>query len=120
VRSRVIQDEPPEPGPRPPAGTANRQEAPASGTLVAHATEGSINVDGRYPQDSADATRAVVFNLLLWCTVAVTLLVADRRFWTSPAPDDTRDGPWRRRPGREGNPVSEGRRRRCPHDRDPL
>ncbi len=71
-------------------------------TLVAHATEGSINVDGLYPQDSGDATRAVVFNLLLWCTVAVTLLVADRRFWSSPAPDDTRDGPWRRRPGREG------------------
>jgi membrane protease YdiL (CAAX protease family) len=55
-------------------------------TLIAHATEGSVNIDGLFPEGSGDATRAVVFNLLLWCTVAITLLVANRRFWTSPAP----------------------------------
>jgi membrane protease YdiL (CAAX protease family) len=60
-------------------------------TLIAHATEGALNVDGLYPGDSADATRAVVMNLLLWCAVAITLLVASRRFWTGPAPDAARE-----------------------------
>jgi membrane protease YdiL (CAAX protease family) len=54
-------------------------------TLIAHAAEGSINIDGLYPAGSGDATRAIVVNLLLWCAVAVTLLIAYRRFWTSPA-----------------------------------
>lgn len=63
-------------------------------TLIAHATEGAINIDGLYPKDSADATRAVVFNLLLWCAVAITLLIAyRRRFWTVQAPDDSREHP---------------------------
>ena len=57
-------------------------------TLIAHAAEGSVNIDGLYPRDSADATRAVVVNLLLWCAVAIALLLVNRRFWTSPAPDD--------------------------------
>ncbi|MCA2211803.1 hypothetical protein [Jidongwangia harbinensis] len=32
----------------------------------------------------ADAARAAVLNLVLWCAFAVILLVAYRRFWTSP------------------------------------
>jgi membrane protease YdiL (CAAX protease family) len=60
-------------------------------TLIAHATEGALNVDGLYPSDSADATRAVVMNLLLWCAVAITLLVASRRFWTGQAPEAARE-----------------------------
>jgi membrane protease YdiL (CAAX protease family) len=60
-------------------------------TLIAHAAEGSVNIDRLYPEGSADATRAVVFNLLLWCAVAVTLLIVHRRFWTSPAPEDARE-----------------------------
>jgi CAAX protease family protein len=60
-------------------------------TLIAHATEGSVNIDGLYPDGSGDATRAVVFNLALWCAVAITLLVAYRRFWTSPAPEPARE-----------------------------
>ena len=55
-------------------------------TVIAHAAEGSLNVDGLYPDGGADATRAVLINLLLWCAVAVTLLVTGRRFWTAPAP----------------------------------
>lgn len=60
-------------------------------TLIAHAAEGSVDIDGLYPQGSGDATRAVVINLLLWCAVAVTLLVVHRRFWTSPAPEPARE-----------------------------
>src|SRR5918997_5863657 len=60
-------------------------------TLIAHAAEGSINIDGLYPDGSADATRAIVFNLLLWCAVALSLLVAYRKFWTSPAPEAPRE-----------------------------
>jgi membrane protease YdiL (CAAX protease family) len=58
--------------------------------LIAHATEGSINIEGLYPEGSGDTTRAVVVNLLLWCAVAITLLVASRRFWTSAAPEAAR------------------------------
>ena len=60
-------------------------------TLIAHAAEGSINVDGLYPETSASATRAVVVNLLLWCAVATGLLLAHRRFWTAPAPEPSRE-----------------------------
>ena len=62
-------------------------------TLIAHAAEGSINVDGLYPAGSAHATRAVVANLLLWCAVTVTLIAVNRRFWTSPAPAPAREDP---------------------------
>jgi membrane protease YdiL (CAAX protease family) len=67
-------------------------------TLIAHAAEGSINIDGLYSEGSGDATRAAVFNLLLWCAVTVTLLVAYRKFWTSPAPDAAREPADRDRP----------------------
>ena len=60
-------------------------------TLIAHSTEGAINIDGLYPDGSGDATRAVWFNLLLWCAVAIVLLVTHRRFWTAPAPDAARE-----------------------------
>ncbi len=59
-------------------------------TLIAHAAEGSINIEGLYVEGSGAATRVVVINLLLWCAVAATLLLGSRRFWTSPAPDDAR------------------------------
>lgn len=67
-------------------------------TLIAHAAEGSVNVDGLYPEGSGAATRAVVFNLLLWCAVAITLLVANRRFWTSHAPGAARSATEQIRP----------------------
>jgi membrane protease YdiL (CAAX protease family) len=60
-------------------------------TVIAHAAEGSVNIDGLYPEGGGDATRAVVFNLLLWCAVAIALLAAYRRFWTSTAPGDARE-----------------------------
>jgi uncharacterized protein len=60
-------------------------------TLIAHAAEGSLNIDGLYPHGSTDASRAVLVNLLLWCAVAISLLIAHRRFWAVPAPDDSRE-----------------------------
>jgi membrane protease YdiL (CAAX protease family) len=59
-------------------------------TLIAHATEGSVNIDGLYAEGSTEATRSAVVNMLLWCAVTVTLLVAYRTFWTAPAPDAAR------------------------------
>jgi uncharacterized protein len=78
-------------------------------TLIAHAAEGSINVDGLYAEGSSDATRAVVVNLLLWCAVAVTLLVANRRFWTSPAPDAAQEPAERGRPSTTSVSASRSR-----------
>jgi membrane protease YdiL (CAAX protease family) len=69
----------------------NRAGGSALITLIAHATEGSVNIEGWYAEGSGHATRVGVVNLLLWCAVAVTLLVAFRRFWTSPAPDAARE-----------------------------
>ncbi|MET0419135.1 MAG: CPBP family intramembrane glutamic endopeptidase [Actinoplanes sp.] len=60
-------------------------------TLLAHATEGSLNIEGLYPEGSADATRVAVINLLLWCAVALVLLAGYRRFWVSPAPQAARE-----------------------------
>ena len=60
-------------------------------TLIAHATEGALNIDGLYPGGSADATRAVIVNLLLWCAVAIGLLIVSRRFWTTRAPEGSRE-----------------------------
>jgi membrane protease YdiL (CAAX protease family) len=85
-------------------------------TLIAHAAEGSINIEGLYPEGSGDATRAVVVNLLLWCAVAILLLVASRRFWTSPAPDTAREPADRDRPGPTDRPPTN----RPPTDRPPT
>lgn len=54
-------------------------------TLIAHATEGSINTEDLWPS-GADATRETWLYVAVWCAVAVTLLIVSRRFWTSPAP----------------------------------
>ena len=54
-------------------------------TLIAHATEGSINTEDLWPS-GADATRETWLYVAVWCAVAVVLLIGSRRFWTSPAP----------------------------------
>lgn len=48
-------------------------------TLLAHGTEGSVNVGAI----AGDATRQAWIYLVLWSFVAVLLLVADRSFWTA-------------------------------------
>jgi membrane protease YdiL (CAAX protease family) len=52
-------------------------------TLIAHATEGTVETSTLWSAD-VDATRMTWMYALTWCVVAVVLLVADRRFWTRP------------------------------------
>jgi uncharacterized protein len=54
-------------------------------TLVAHATEGTVETSTLW-QAAADTTRMTWLYSLAWCVVALVLLVSDRRFWTRPAP----------------------------------
>jgi membrane protease YdiL (CAAX protease family) len=54
-------------------------------TLIAHATEGTIETSTLW-QAAGDTTRMTWLYSLVWCLVALALLVFDRRFWTrSPA-----------------------------------
>jgi uncharacterized protein len=55
-------------------------------TLIAHATEGSINTSDLWPTGSADLTRETWLYVGVWWAVAIGLLIVSRRFWTSPAP----------------------------------
>ena len=52
-------------------------------TLIAHATAGTIETS-TLSQASADTARMTWLYSLVWCAVAVGLLVFNRRFWTSP------------------------------------
>ena len=52
-------------------------------TLIAHATEGTIETSTLW-QAGADTTRMTWLYSLVWCLVALGLLVFDRRFWTEP------------------------------------
>jgi hypothetical protein len=60
-------------------------------TLIAHATNGTIETSTLWPA-GADATRMTWLYTLVWCLFAVGLLVFNRRFWTKPpAPVDDLD-----------------------------
>jgi uncharacterized protein len=50
-------------------------------TLIAHGTEGSILLSSLWPA-GADLERLNYLYAIVWCMVALTLLVFDRRFWT--------------------------------------
>jgi uncharacterized protein len=52
-------------------------------TLIAHATEGTIETSTLW-QSGADTTRMTWLYGLVWCLVALGLLIFDRRFWTEP------------------------------------
>jgi len=52
-------------------------------TLIAHATNGTIETSTLW-QAGADATRITWLYSLVWCLVAIALLVFDRRLWTRP------------------------------------
>jgi hypothetical protein len=60
-------------------------------TLIAHATDGAIETSTLW-QSSADTTRMTWLYCLVWCLVAIGLLVFNRRFWIKPpAQIDDRD-----------------------------
>ena len=52
-------------------------------TLIAHATNGTIETSTLW-QAGADTTRMTWLYSLVWCLVAIGLLVFNRRFWTKP------------------------------------
>ena len=52
-------------------------------TLIAHASEGVVETSTLWPAD-ADAARMTWLYSLVWCAVALALLLVDRRFWTRP------------------------------------
>jgi uncharacterized protein len=53
-------------------------------TLIAHATEGSIQVGAFWPAGAA--ARIILVYAGVWCVVAIALIVLDWRFWRGPAP----------------------------------
>lgn len=55
-------------------------------TLIAHATEGSIDTQTLFG-GGTDAVREDWLYCAAWVTVALVLLLVDRRFWTRPAPE---------------------------------
>jgi CAAX protease family protein len=59
-------------------------------TLIAHATEGTIETSTLWPA-ATDIAGMTWLYCLVWCVVALALLVFDREFWTTPpAPADDR------------------------------
>ena len=60
-------------------------------TLIAHAANGTIETTTLW-QPGADTTRMTLLYCLVWCLVAIALLVFNRRFWTkAPAQADDPD-----------------------------
>jgi uncharacterized protein len=52
-------------------------------TLIAHATEGTVETSTLW-LSGVDTVRMTWLYSVLWCVVALVLLVVDRRFWTTP------------------------------------
>jgi hypothetical protein len=50
-------------------------------TLLAHGAEGAVETSSLWPA-GADLERLNYLYAIVWCTVALALLVVDRRFWT--------------------------------------
>jgi membrane protease YdiL (CAAX protease family) len=66
----------------------NHASGSALMTLIAHAANGTIETSTLW-QAEADTTRMTWLYSLVWCLVAIALLVFDRRLWTRPpAPVD--------------------------------
>jgi uncharacterized protein len=54
-------------------------------TIVAHATQGIVQTNAFWAAEAA-ATRVVLLDTVVWCVVAIGLVVFDWRFWLGPAP----------------------------------
>ena len=52
-------------------------------TLIAHATEGTIETSTLWLAE-VDTARMMWLNSLVWCALALGLLIFNRRFWTKP------------------------------------
>jgi len=52
-------------------------------TLIAHATERTIETSTLWATE-ADTSRGMLLSSLVWCAVALGLLLFNRRFWTKP------------------------------------
>jgi uncharacterized protein len=62
-------------------------------TLIAHGTEGAVETSGLWSA-GADLERLNYLYAIVWCTVALALLVFDRGFWTRrPSVDGARPEP---------------------------
>ncbi len=59
-------------------------------TLIAHGTEGSIDSSSLW-SSATDTTRETWLYCVVWCAVAVVLLIGSRRFWTRRAAPNTID-----------------------------
>jgi membrane protease YdiL (CAAX protease family) len=67
----------------------NHASGSALHTLIAHATDGTIETSTLW-QDGADTTRMTWLYCLVWSLVAIGLLVFNRRFWTQPPAEANR------------------------------
>jgi membrane protease YdiL (CAAX protease family) len=54
-------------------------------TLVAHSTQGIVQPSAFWAAEAA-ATRVVLLDTVVWCVVAIGLVIFDWRFWLGPAP----------------------------------
>jgi membrane protease YdiL (CAAX protease family) len=54
-------------------------------TIVAHSTQGIVQTGAFWAAEAA-ATRVVLLDTVVWCVVAIGLVIFDWRFWRGPAP----------------------------------
>jgi uncharacterized protein len=54
-------------------------------TIVAHATEGTIQTEGFWSAGAAAARMSLLYGAV-WCAVAIVLVVFDWRSWRGPGP----------------------------------
>lgn len=54
-------------------------------TLIAHSTQGMIQPPALWAVEAA-TTRVVLLDCVVWCVIAIGLVVFDWRFWCGPAP----------------------------------
>jgi uncharacterized protein len=54
-------------------------------TIVAHATEGTIQTEAFWSAGAAAARMSLLYGVV-WCAVAIGLVVFDRQLWGGPAP----------------------------------
>ncbi len=69
----------------------NRASGSSLLTLIAHGAEGAVLITALWPA-GPDLERQSWTYAIVWCLVALVLLVVDRRFWVSHSPADATTG----------------------------